>query len=332
MNNSVKLLLLCPVVLTGCSAVDKTVDFFAGSDDPTEIETAVAETVADAAQSDTPETTLKENLIKDASDKLATETARMIDNTLGNSNTSITLTGVDKGNGRAEIKNVTGLDIGSNENRQTFAQGGLTSADKRTTLNIGVGQRYLSADEMSYTGVNAFLDYDADYGHQRASVGVEYKSSAFEITANSYSAITDWENGKNGNRERALDGYDVEIGGQIPYIPSGKLYVKSWKWDVPGSSSDIKGNTYSLAFSHLSETGLAIEVGRKDFDGLQTDENFIELTYGIKMGQPATAPSSSLISDKMFERTSMRTRLLEEVRRNNAIVIQTEFTAAVGGV
>jgi hypothetical protein len=111
------------VVLTGCSAVDKTVDFFAGSDDPTEIETAVAETVADAAQSDTPETTLKENLIKDASDKLATETARMIDNTLGNSNTSITLTGVDKGNGRAEIKNVTGLDIGSNENRQTFALG-----------------------------------------------------------------------------------------------------------------------------------------------------------------------------------------------------------------
>ena len=77
---------------------------------------------------------------------------------------------------------------------------------------------------------------------------------------------------------------------------------------------------------------MAIEVGRKDFDGLQTDENFIELTYGIKMGQPATAASSSFISDKMFERTSMRTRLLEEVRRNNAIVIQTEFTAAVGGV
>jgi len=45
------------------------------------------------------------------------------------------------------------------------------------------------------------------------------KASAFELTANSYKALTKWKKGKSGNQERALDGHDIELGAQIPYMP-----------------------------------------------------------------------------------------------------------------
>lgn len=325
-------LILVPVFLTGCSAVDKTIDYFTTSGDASEIETAAAKNIAAAAQSDNPESTAKRNLVAGVTNKIADETAAMIDRNLGNSRTSISVTGLDKGEGSAEIKNVTGLTMGSNDQRQTFFQGGLKRDDDRTTVNLGIGQRYLSDDETSYTGVNAFIDYDADYGHQRASIGAEFKTSVFEMSANSYRAISDWEAGKNGVRERALDGYDIEIGGQLPYMPGSKLYLKKWQWDLPDTSNDVKGYTYSLAFNHVNESGFGIEVGRKDFDGLQTDENFLQVTYNITMGGGPSSDSGSFFSDRMFESTSMRMRLLDDVRRNNAIVVQAEFTAAVGGV
>ena len=85
----------------------------------------------------------------------------MIDRHLGDSRTSISITGLDKGKGRAEIKNVTGLSYGSNDNRQTFFQGGLTSATSRTTLNLGGGSCY--SDSIDQTGtagtIDAFLLY-----------------------------------------------------------------------------------------------------------------------------------------------------------------------------
>ncbi|MDA9930306.1 inverse autotransporter beta domain-containing protein [Alphaproteobacteria bacterium] len=321
------------VMLAGCSAIDRTVDYFVGSEEKAEaVGTASSKAVADAAKSDDAAASLTSTAVNAASKAVAQGSAAAIDNSIENSRTSITLTGVDKGKGRYEIKNVTGFEFGSTDTRQTFFQGGATNKDARTTLNLGVGQRYLSADEKMITGINAFFDYDFDYGHQRASIGGELKTSVFELTANNYMAISSWETGKNNNRERALDGYDIELGGQLPYLPGGKLYVKTWKWDVPNSSSDIKGKTYSLAFSEVLGNGVGLELGRKDYDGLQKDENFVKLSFSIKTGGGASLTRESFFSDKMFERSSMRKHMLDEVRRNNAIVVQTEFSAAVGGV
>ena len=134
------------------------------------------------------------------------------------------------------------------------------NANSRTVLNIGVGRRYLSDDESMIAGLNAFVDYD-QYGHQRASIGTELKASAFELTANSYKALTNWKSGKSSNQERALDGYEVEVGAQIPYMPAAKLYVKNWKWQGVDGVADTKGNNYSCLFRVLKVSKLSWVVG-----------------------------------------------------------------------
>ena len=171
-------------------------------------------------------------------------------------------------------------------------------------------------------GLNAFLDYAPKYSHQRASLGLELRSAAFELNANQYVRISDWEKGENSNNERVMDGQEIELGMQIPYVPAAKLYAQSWKWS---GVSTTKGKTYS--------PGIRLEAGVKDYDGITKDENFVNISYNINLGNAGTLASSvSIFSARMFEKTSMRSKLLEEVRRSNEIVYETEFSTTAGGV
>ena len=322
--------------LTGCSSIgsgwDNTVDFIFGSDDGVgQRQDAAAKMASDAAGSANPEQALVDNVVKKSVDKAAMSTAAAIDNSMAHSKTDISITGIESRKTRVAITNVKGFEPSDNGHAQTFIQSSLTNANSRAALNLGLGRRYLSDDENVITGFNAFLDYDPNYGHQRVSVGAELKASAFEFTANSYKALTKWNKGKNSNQERALDGHDIELGAQIPYMPAAKLYVKNWKWKGEDGAGDTKGNTYSLAFSQLIN-GVQVELGRRDYDGLTKDENFGQLTYTIPMGGQPAQSSKPLFSSEMFESASMRDKMLDKVRRNNAIVIQTKFVAGIGGV
>ncbi len=322
--------------LTGCTSIgsgwNNTVDFIFGPDDGAgQRQEAAAKMASDAATSTNPEQALVDNIVKKSVDKAAMSTAAAIDNSMAYSKTDISITGIKSKKTRYAITNVKGFEPSDNSHAQTFMQSSLTNANSRAVLNLGLGRRYLSDDESVITGFNAFLDYDPKYGHQRVSIGAELKASAFEITANSYKALTKWKKGKSGNQERALDGHDIELGAQIPYMPAAKLYVKNWKWKGEDGAGDTKCNTYSLAFSQLIN-GVQVELGRRDYDGLQKDENFGQLTYTIPMGGAPAQSSKPLFSSEMFENASMKDKMLDKVRRNNAIVIQTQFVATVGGV
>ena len=113
------------------------------------------------------------------------------------------------------------------EGNLTFFQGSIIRQNNRDTINLGIWYRQLSDDEKWIYGINAFHDYENTYEHSRWSVGAELRSSAFEINANKYFAISGAKTGKNGNTERALDGYEIEVGGQVPYIPSAKVFAKN---------------------------------------------------------------------------------------------------------
>ena len=88
--------------------------------------------------------------------------------------------------------------------------------DSRLAGNIGVGYRNLSDSKTSMTGANFFFDYD-EKGNARASVGVELRSSAFDALANYYSAISG-DKTVGDYTERTLDGYDINVIGQVPYL------------------------------------------------------------------------------------------------------------------
>ena len=335
MKNSAASLIILSLAISGCSSIgsgwDNTVNFVFGPDDGAgQRQEAAAKMASDAAGSANPEQALVDGVVKKSVDKAAISTAGAIDNSMAHSKTDISITGIKSKKTRYAITNVKGFEPSDNGHAQTFMQSSLTNANSRAVLNLGLGRRYLSDDESVITGFNVFLDYDPKYGHQRASIGAELKASAFELTANSYKALTKWKKGKSSNQERALDGHDIELGAQIPYMPAAKLYVKNWKWKGVDGNADTKGNTYSIAFSHLVDN-VQIELGRRDYDGVAVDENFGQLTYSVPMGAAPTQSSKPLFSSEIFESKSMKDNMLDKVRRNNAIVIQTEFAAGIGG-
>ena len=335
MKNSAASVVILSLAISGCSSIgsgwDNTVNFVFGPDDGAgQRQEAAAKMASDAAGSANPEQALVDGVVKKSVDKAAMSTAGAIDNSMAHSKTDISITGIKSKKTRYAITNVKGFEPSDNGHAQTFMQSSLTNANSRAVLNLGLGRRYLSDDESVITGFNVFLDYDPKYGHQRASIGAELKASAFELTANSYKALTKWKKGKSSNQERALDGHDIELGAQIPYMPAAKLYVKNWKWKGVDGNADTKGNTYSIAFSHLVDN-VQIELGRRDYDGVAVDENFGQLTYSVPMGAAPTQSSKPLFSSEIFESKSMKDNMLDKVRRNNAIVIQTEFAAGIGG-
>ena len=208
----------------------------------------------------------------------------------------------------------------------SFFQGSLFLHDSdRETFNIGLGQRYLSNDESILFGLNAFYDYEFDYEHQRFSIGAEIKSSILDLNYNQYFAQSSSKKGKNGKDEEALDGYDVELGAHLPYMPSIKAYLKAFDFEVP-SGKDFQGLEFSTLFK-VPNSGLSFEIGHTDYDH-HNDQSFINLRYSNSIKNPGT----SLFSSEAFERISMKDRIYEKVRRENIIKKKgASFTVKAGG-
>ena len=249
------------------------------------------------------------------------------------SNTELTIEGRTKSDPNFSLLTIQPISESEDKKDLTFFQGSILRQNNRDTINLGVGYRQLTDDEKWIYGVNAFHDYDNTYEHSRMSLGAELRSSAFEINANKYFATSGAKTGKDGNTERALDGYELEVGGQVPYIPSAKVFVKNWKWDGY-QTSDTKGNTYSIQINAPIAPNITLEAGTKDFD-TGTDVDFVNLTYKIGLGGGKSQQDElvqNLIAEQAFNTTSMKVKMLDKVRRKNQIVIQTGFTASAGGV
>ena len=249
------------------------------------------------------------------------------------SNTELTIEGRTKSDPNFTLLTIQPISESEDKKDLTFFQGSILRQNNRDTINLGIGYRQLSDDEKWIYGVNAFHDYDNTYEHSRMSLGAELRSSAFEINANKYFATSGAKTGKDGNTERALDGYELEVGGQVPYIPSAKVFVKNWKWDGY-QTSDTKGNTYSIQINAPIAPNITLEAGTKDFD-TGTDVDFVNLTYKIGLGGGKSQQDElvqNLIAEQAFNTTSMKVKMLDKVRRKNQIVIQTGFTSSAGGV
>ena len=130
---------------------------------------------------------------------------------------------------------------------------------------------------------------------------------------------------KKGKDEEALDGFDVELGAHLPYIPSMKAYLKAFDFEVSGGN-DFQGLEFSTQIK-VPNSGLSFEIGHTDFDH-HNDQSFINLKYSNSIKNPGT----SLFTSEAFERISMKDRMYEKVRRENVIKKKgTGFTVKAGG-
>jgi adhesin/invasin len=157
------------------------------------------------------------------------------------------------------------------------------------------------------------------------SLGGEIKSSYLELNYNQYFSNSDSKTGKNSKAEEALDGYDLEFGAQIPYIPSSTFYTKAFKFDVP-SGNDFEGYEYTTKVE-VPNSGLIFELGHTNYDH-HTDEWFLQLRFSTNK----VNKDREFISDEVFEKTSIVDQKYDKVRRENIIVKSgSAFTVKAGG-
>ena len=214
-------------------------------------------------------------------------------------------------------------ELEKNDNGNFFTQFSLFNTEKnnreRIVGNLGFGKRTLSDDKLMMTGFNGFLDLD-DAGNTRASLGLEARNAVLEFNSNYYLGIADAED------EKVLDGYDLRLASQIPYLHWADAFVNSYAWQGE-DRDDIKGTKLGSEM-YLSPTfSLEVAFDDKDKAGLE-DEWYAKLQFVYPPRDGATAQDG--ISDTMWrEEKDMSGQLLTKVKRQNKIMIEFKGTSTI---
>ena len=194
----------------------------------------------------------------------------------------------------------------------------------RLSTNIGIGYRKLSENKDSITGANVFLDYDEE-GNARASIGLELKSSSFDVLANYYAAISGGQT-VGAYTERTLDGVEITAVGQVPYLPWANLVATHYEWEAEKNSKDSKGDKISLEMQLTPN--LVAEVGYDD-NNISGTSNFAKIMFVYPARETTPTASTDFLSEKPFVQGDMSLDLLSIVRRSNKQAIESEGTGVV---
>ena len=191
--------------------------------------------------------------------------------------------------------------------------------DERITANFGLGKRFLSDDKFTLTGLNVFLDYD-DKGNARSSIGLEMRNAVLEFAFNNYFGIDD------ANGEKVLDGYDLRLASQIPYLHWADIFLNSYSWDGV-KRNDVEGLIFGSEMNLTSNFQLEIAYDDKDRAGLE-DEYYVKLMFVHPPKEGPTA-SDGFSSSMWRENKDMTGELLTKVKRDNKIFVEFSGNATI---
>ena len=133
---------------------------------------------------------------------------------------------------------------------------------KYDTYNAGLAYRYLTPDKKYLYGANMFFDYAPEKDHTRMSVGVDARTSQLAFSANRYIPLSTWRSMNTFNEERAAAGWDAEVRGQVPELPSWTALVKGYQWDGFTEGKKLYGAEAAVEYSPVP--ALAVRVGARD--------------------------------------------------------------------
>jgi len=125
-----------------------------------------------------------------------------------------------------------------------FTHSRVSIQDERGTYSTGLGYRRLISDKL-LAGVNTFFDYQDLHRHSRQGAGLELLSQYLELRANTYNHLsgrrTVDETPSSITYEKVVDGYDLELGGPVPYLPWLKLFGQYYYYDYK-QAKNMAGN------------------------------------------------------------------------------------------
>ena len=264
------------------------------------------------------EDTLKQGLLSSISSGIASSIASVIG---GQGDTEVQFSAKEDNKPQFTIMTVRPISVHPGKDAW-FVQLQLSNtqirSQSRLTTNIGLGYRTLSDNKKSMIGGNVFVDYDEE-GNSRYSLGFEFRTTVFEILINHYEAISGQKT-VGDFKERALDGNDMSINGQIPYLPWAKINLMHYEWKKVNNSKNSKGDKLSLDL--LLTPNVVLELGVDD-NNIQKKDNFAKLSFVFP---PREGPSAStdFIADEAFPGGDMSSQLLSKVKRSNKITLESE--------
>ena len=214
------------------------------------------------------------------------------------------------------ILGVRQLDKTDNEN--SFIQFSVFNSEKlnkeRYIGNFGYGKRYLSNENMMIAGFNTFLDYD-HYGNARASIGGELKNAVLEFSSNYYQKI---DNGSSD--EEVLDGYDIHLESQVPFLHWADIFYNSYNWDGV-DRADIKGTKIGSELILTSHVNLELAYDDKDKKGLE-DEWYAKIQFVHPPREDGPTALDGISDTAWNKNKDMSDEMLSKVKRNNKIVVE----------
>ena len=214
-------------------------------------------------------------------------------------------------------------ELDGETNKNTFTQLSLFNTEKdskdRNVLNFGVGKRFLSDDKFSLTGLNAFLDYD-DEGNLRSSIGLEVRNAVLDFSFNNYFALDD------ADGEKVLDGYDLRLASQIPYVHWADIFINSYSWDGV-TRDDVEGLMYGTEMLLSPNVNLEIAFDDKDKAGLD-DEYYAKIMF-VHPPRNSASISDGISSDMWRAQKDMSDEMLTKVKRNNKIMVEFSGSANI---
>ena len=215
-------------------------------------------------------------------------------------------------------------EIEKTDNGNFFTQFSLFNTEKnndeRIVGNLGFGKRILSNENTMMTGLNAFLDYD-DNGNTRSSLGLEARSAVLDFGYNYYFGLG------NGSDEKVLDGYDLQLASQVPYLHWADVFVNAYEWDGE-DRDDIKGKKYGSELLLNPNLNFEVAYDDKSKKGLE-DEWYAKFIFVYPLRTGPTLQDGFINDTKWKKEKDMSGELLTKVKRNNKIVVEFKGTSTI---
>jgi len=194
--------------------------------------------------------------------------------------------------------------------------------DDRYIGNLGLGYRFLNADQSMMFGANIFYDQDLSEEHKRVGFGLEAKASILDVSFNQYIKATN-QLVVNGSKEQTLSGHEYNISSQIPYMPWSTFNYQGYAWDNEKAINDLEGSIYSLEISLTPSIGFNIEKDKSSVAGVKDQDNY-ELVFVYPPRENKPSLTDGLVSNIAFEKRNMQVNLKEKVRRNNNLAVEIQ--------
>ena len=222
--------------------------------------------------------------------------------------------GLDSGTKtKSEVMAVYGLH--ETNNLFLFNQTSIVNFDSRRTFNIGLGARHITDDETLILGANAFYDYETKSGHKRSSLGFELLTAMLEFRANTYNAISGTI-AYNGINETALDGRDMKLTANLPYLYSSNVYYSSGKWK-DGLGYETKTKEFGITAEVLPNLFVNVAQQKKDSTKAKT---VASISYSIPIGNAAKTKRVMQDGNWDSRMKPIREKLYKPVQRENRIM------------